>query len=448
VTAEVADAPSLARGFAAALYAEAVARAANGDAGRLPPSLDWDAVWAEASLGSPEEAVGRAIIAVDRLAGVLDADRQGQAGSRHPLPTAPPASRDAIDETAPPTLLLVPPPAAPAPPPLPPAPTLAPPVPSPEAARRREQAVARPRGEPALERLRRRIALGPEPVSANRGWYALFTWVMYVGALVILFAGWTVWGTSIVHSHAQRALRAQFTAHVHEQPKVPTLVAATAVLPQPAEGSVVARLQVPAIGIDQFVVEGTAEADLAKGPGHYVGTALPGQQGNVAIAGHRTTYGAPFNHLDELKVGDSVLLTTGAGEQLRYVVSAAPVAVSPRDVGVLNDAGDNRITLTTCNPKFSASQRLVVVAVLQTPVPVPAHHPRGHEHVRNGFVGWNLGYLAGALALVAALVALAVLRGRIATHLGPARWLVLAPLWAAGIFFLFVQLRGLLPAYF
>ena len=64
-----------------------------------------------------------------------------------------------------------------------------------------------------------------------------------------------------------------------------------------------AHLQVPKIGLDEFVVSGTNEADLAKGPGHYLGTAMPGQAGNVAIAGHRTTHGAPFNRLAELAIG-------------------------------------------------------------------------------------------------------------------------------------------------
>ena len=71
-----------------------------------------------------------------------------------------------------------------------------------------------------------------------------------------------------------------------------------------------AKLQIPAIGLDEIVVSGTAESDLAKGPGHYVGTAAPGQAGNVAIAGHRTTNGAPFNRLGQLAIGDKIFLTT------------------------------------------------------------------------------------------------------------------------------------------
>ena len=132
-----------------------------------------------------------------------------------------------------------------------------------------------------------------------------------------------------------------------------------------------AELQIPAIGLDQYVVSGTSTADLSKGPGHYVGSAMPGQAGNVAIAGHRTTHGAPFNRLGQLapatnsRPGDRIILTTLSGQRLTYVVTGTPQAVSPSDVKVLNYFGDNRITLTTCTPEFSAAQRLIVVGELQ-----------------------------------------------------------------------------------
>ena len=81
-----------------------------------------------------------------------------------------------------------------------------------------------------------------------------------------------------------------------------------------------AELQIPKISLQQFVVSGTNEDDLAKGPGHYLGTAMPGQAGNVAIAGHRTTHGAPFNRLAELAIGDPIYLTAANGERLTYIV--------------------------------------------------------------------------------------------------------------------------------
>ena len=87
----------------------------------------------------------------------------------------------------------------------------------------------------------------------------------------------------------------------------------------------------------------------------------------MAIAGHRTTHGAPFNGLGRLGTGDRIILTTTSGQNLTYVVAGAPQVVSPSDVAVLNYFGDNRITLTTCNPEFSSSQRLVVVGKLDLP---------------------------------------------------------------------------------
>ena len=97
----------------------------------------------------------------------------------------------------------------------------------------------------------------------------------------------------------------------------PTTTAAPSTAPPPpAEGNGLARLEIPKIGVDKIVVEGVGVEDLRKGPGHYPGTALPGVVGNVAIAGHRTTYGAPFGDIDKLKPGDEIILTTVTG---RYV---------------------------------------------------------------------------------------------------------------------------------
>ena len=97
-------------------------------------------------------------------------------------------------------------------------------------------------------------------------------------------------------------------------------------------------------------------------------TPLPGQKGNAAIAGHRTTYGAPFNRIDELEPGDEILIDAPYG-QFRYEVRATTI-VSPSAGEVLEDKGDNRLTLTSCNPKYSARQRIVVTAVrIQTTAP-------------------------------------------------------------------------------
>jgi LPXTG-site transpeptidase (sortase) family protein len=286
--------------------------------------------------------------------------------------------------------------------------------------------------------------------------FTFWTWTRNVGIIVVLFVVWQLYGTAISQHHAQQTLHTAFLADVRTHHAPPhsasgsALIPATQQLQSPAEGSIVGRIQVPAIGVDQIVVSGTADGDLSEGPGLYTGTALPGQAGNVAIAGHRTTHGAPFNELGSLKPGDPVLLTTTWGEKLTYVVSQPPQAVSPSDVAVLNYFGDNRITLTTCNPEFSASQRLVVVALLKTPEKVApaAKKARVRYHlVNSATASWNWSLLPAAVLLVALLVLLAMSNRRFTAWFGRAgRWLILAPIWAVGLYVLFQILTSFLPA--
>jgi sortase A len=187
-----------------------------------------------------------------------------------------------------------------------------------------------------------------------------------------------------------------------------------------------------------------------------VGTAMPGQAGNVVIAGHRTTYGAPFNNLNELAPGDPIDLTTDSGEALEYVVTQAPVAVVPSDVKILNSFGDNRLTLTTCNPRYSATQRLVVVALLRTPVaPVVAAQPATAVRARTprrvvsggGSVGWNLSYLPAVLAVLLFIVLLGLANRRAAMYYGRfGRWLILVPIWVGATYLLFGLLSSFVPS--
>ena len=119
---------------------------------------------------------------------------------------------------------------------------------------------------------------------------------------------------------------------------------------------------IPVIGLDQVVVEGTNTPDLQKGPGHYTGTPMPGQAGNAAVAGHRTTYGHPFYNLDGVKVGDPIVFTTLQG--IFVYDTTKSFVVSPSDTAVVDAVLGNQLTLTTCNPRFSATTRLVVQATL------------------------------------------------------------------------------------
>ena len=195
------------------------------------------------------------------------------------------------------------------------------------------------------------------------------------GILVLLFTAYQIWGTSIQESHSQDALRSTLIAETNDQEIRHALAEASALdkLPtgppvtaprsaDPNEGEPVGDIRIPVIGINQIVVEGTNTPDLRKGPGHYIGTPLPGENGNASIAGHRTTYGHPFYNLDGVKVGDPIVLTTLQG--IFVYDTTRSWVVSPSDTSVIKNAFDNLLTLTTCNPRFSASTRLVVQAKL------------------------------------------------------------------------------------
>ncbi len=208
------------------------------------------------------------------------------------------------------------------------------------------------------------------------------------GTLILLFVLYQLWGTGIREAQAQNRLEDDF-AEVLEDAQRTTTTTATTLPDEPPttetappidpvpEGEPTAHIRIPAIGVDKIVVEGVALHDLKKGPGHYPETPLPGQEGNAAIAGHRTTYGAPFNRVDELEKGDEIHIETLQGE-FTYLVDETLI-VSPKAVEVLDDKGDNRLTLSACHPKYSARERIVIVAKL-APDEVALPRPlRGEE---------------------------------------------------------------------
>lgn len=140
-------------------------------------------------------------------------------------------------------------------------------------------------------------------------------------------------------------------------------------------GDGLTTLRIPKLDVEVLVVEGTTPAALRAGAGHYVDTPLPGEAGNVAIAGHRTTYGRPFNRVDELRASDVVELETPLASHTYRVVDPFdghpnPWVVSPTDVSVVEqDVEGSFLTLTTCHPKGSARQRLIVRLELVQSVP-------------------------------------------------------------------------------
>jgi sortase A len=207
------------------------------------------------------------------------------------------------------------------------------------------------------------------------------------GVLILLFVTYQLWGTGIREAQAQNRLEDEFEERIADLDGsdgagppttapdgggTPTTVGPPP--PPPADGDAMAHIRIPAIDVDKIVVEGVTVSDLKRGPGHYPDSPLPGQPGNAAIAGHRTTYGAPFNRIDELETGDEILITTLQGS-FTYEVREQLI-VAPDQVEVLDDFGDDRLTLTACHPKYSARQRIVVVAALQgEAAPAPATPP-------------------------------------------------------------------------
>ena len=191
-----------------------------------------------------------------------------------------------------------------------------------------------------------------------------------IGVLLFLFVGYELWGTGIAERRSQHRLTASFEKRVTTVPTLPGSqpVTSETTVPPVDIGDALAMIEIPKIDVKKAVVEGVGVEDLKQGPGHYPETPLPGQHGNAAIAGHRTTYGAPFYDIDSLDPGDPIFVTTAAG-RFRYDVIEQKV-VDPSAVYVLDPTPDDRLTLTTCNPRFSAAERLIVIAKLVTP-PAP-----------------------------------------------------------------------------
>ena len=128
-------------------------------------------------------------------------------------------------------------------------------------------------------------------------------------------------------------------------------------------GDSLTRIKIPDIDVNVVVVEGTTASALRAGAGHYPETPLPCEIGNVAIAGHRTTYGRPFANVNLLHKGDAITLETPIST-CTYAVSEEPFAVSPKQIDIVSNTPTATLTLTTCHPKGSAKQRLVIKAVL------------------------------------------------------------------------------------
>jgi len=238
-----------------------------------------------------------------------------------------------------------------------------------------------------------------------------------LGALTLLFVAYQLWGTGVLTAQAQNSLENDFETFLEGAVDVETVVATIQAAEEPTtdaavtneedpenegtepaptdaideeaaeaaakelqllakliwqdNGQPIARLIIPDINVEWTVVEGVGTDELRDGPGHYGTTPMPGMPGNASIAGHRTTWGAPFNRVDELEPGDEITVRTIQGTFTYRVIpqesGKGHFIVSPDRIDVLDqdfEVAPNRLTLTACHPKFSARQRIIVVAEL------------------------------------------------------------------------------------
>lgn len=222
---------------------------------------------------------------------------------------------------------------------------------------------------PAIKRSKGRTAL--------RG---LANALIVSGVLLLIDAGLTLtWEepVSSLYAHFQQNELSGELDRLEKMPMTPVERKAIVKLPDPAkklafaarslnrrtdDGDAVGRLKIDRIGLSTVVLEGTDADDLRRGPGHYPGTPLPGQRGTVAIAGHRTTYGAPFRKVDKVRQGDDITVTMPYG-RFTYRVERTRI-VKPTDVWVVDKRSFDRLVLTACHPLYSAAQRIVVFARL------------------------------------------------------------------------------------
>ncbi|MEY2421401.1 MAG: sortase [Acidimicrobiaceae bacterium] len=294
------------------------------------------------------------------------------------------------------------------------------------------------------------------------------------GVLILLFVVYQLWGTGIREAQAQDALEREFNQKVAQAngadgatvgssssttstssgtATTETLPVTTApALAAPPEGEALGKIEIPKIGLSAFVIEGVSDSDLHNGPGHYPATPLPGQQGNAAIAGHRTTYGAPFASIDELVPGDTITVTTLQGT-FTYAVTrqedgSGHIIVPPSAVEVLNEVpGKNLLTLTACHPKYSASKRIIVVGELQGE-PKPAL-PRAADVPKpdlQGLSGKGAPKLPAILyGLLCAAIWIAAWRIGKLWRKWPS-YLIGLPIFLVALFFFFENFSRLLPS--
>lgn len=193
------------------------------------------------------------------------------------------------------------------------------------------------------------------------------------GLILLLFVTYQLWGTGRYTQDQQDRLGEELSRSWQRAAPEPAKVT----LEKVKLGKGLATIRIPRFGKDYryVIVEGVEQSDLRKGPGHYPGTAMPGRVGNFVVSGHRTTYSAPFNRVGELRTGDRILIDTRE-KQFVYQVTGrkivkptavevtAPVPFRPGDRPT-----DRLITLTTCHPKYSDAERMIIFGRLTSEIP-------------------------------------------------------------------------------
>jgi sortase A len=179
--------------------------------------------------------------------------------------------------------------------------------------------------------------------------------MMVSGVLLISDAGVTLLWQEPVSAYFSQRQQVKLEKALIDPP-------ARVVRKEPLRGDALGKLVIPSIGVSEYVVEGTDAENLRKGPGHYPDTPLPGQHGTSAIAGHRTTYGAPFRNLDKLEHNDRIVVELPYGTFV-YRVDKTQV-VDDSALWVTKRVGHDQLVLTACHPLYSAAQRIVAFARL------------------------------------------------------------------------------------